>query len=960
MKLKNLYIRNFGLFHNQALEDLHPGLVVIGGYNRAGKTTFMQILRYLGYGFPQSSSFLQLTNRCDVESTIILEGGEVCNLQITGFAEPLLSYQDTEKTISLGEIYNHLDILTYQQIFSISLDELQRQPKGISPKHVDKIQSILLGAGLADMVKIPYLEESLRKEAEKIGGKNGSPRVREFKPYNLQIKEGLTLREEAWQELDNFQEKNLFLVDLANKLDSSEAEIVELNFQITRLDVLKNNYENCLEKHSLEMMANNLDINPLSKQKFAAFTDGFLEKAKDLRASLLTAEENYQKHLEQLQQRTKTTDLINLKNNLLSSSKEIDKAYQNLSGLQEKLKNLAVQKEHYLQQHAEVVAQMNMLNVEWQGDFQQILKINTDQIQQDLIVQQIEKFRSLQQRQTIYKERLEELDQEKAQLENQSKNMHFSSVEDNLTRFFIWGVVFILAGISASFVTLWLGIVCSLVGILSTGLILVYKYFTQSALRLDKKKIGHQLDNIQLQITDKRQGLRQISDKLDALAEDLETYRQRLGLAKSTSLEMVQHFYRQIPEIKRDIFWIRQLEEKISKDYLELTTEINKIGDLVGKLSAKKINLGDDLSDNSKEVFYALEIIVEDLKIAKELEKSELTFLDLSERVHEFIQIEETEALLTALSEFINLGEKYVEFKKIGTQIEVIKLKILQSLKTDRVRKAFQIKDAQSIDDFRLIQVFERFFNQFTSIEDVQKVYDQAKVRLGALENMVSELKEQRQSIRDEIARLSTTENLNKAQSQIDDARSNLRPLAEKYAIYSGAAFLLNQIKKRFMENTKDTLLSGASKVLKKITAGEYQQILPASDLLEADFQTLASGGKLKKTVEVLSRGTQEQLFLAVRLSRIKEIKPPLPVILDDSLVNFDLPHLRRALDLFIDLAKTHQIFLLTCQPHLAQYITENAAKAQYWCLADGRIEQIEGSALVTYLTAVKRKQNLA
>ena len=48
MKIRRLHIGDFGIIRNQTLDDLGQGLVVIGGPNRAGKTSFMQVLRYLG------------------------------------------------------------------------------------------------------------------------------------------------------------------------------------------------------------------------------------------------------------------------------------------------------------------------------------------------------------------------------------------------------------------------------------------------------------------------------------------------------------------------------------------------------------------------------------------------------------------------------------------------------------------------------------------------------------------------------------------------------------------------------------------------------------------------------------------------------------------------------------------------------------------------------------------------
>ena len=49
MRIKRLHIGDFGILQNQTLDDLTPGLVIVG-HNRAGKSTFMQVLRLLGYG----------------------------------------------------------------------------------------------------------------------------------------------------------------------------------------------------------------------------------------------------------------------------------------------------------------------------------------------------------------------------------------------------------------------------------------------------------------------------------------------------------------------------------------------------------------------------------------------------------------------------------------------------------------------------------------------------------------------------------------------------------------------------------------------------------------------------------------------------------------------------------------------------------------------------------------------
>ena len=179
MKIKRLYIEDFGILRNQILEDLHPGIVVIGGLNRAGKTTLMQVLRYLGYGFPQSGQLPPATNKHKAEADIILDSGDIYNISLSGYGQPVLKRipLTEEKTLN-DEIINVEDIFgiddfTYRQLFTITLDELNRN-YGISDHEKRKLQSILLGAGFKDILLLPQLKDEFYKEGDRIGGKRGS------------------------------------------------------------------------------------------------------------------------------------------------------------------------------------------------------------------------------------------------------------------------------------------------------------------------------------------------------------------------------------------------------------------------------------------------------------------------------------------------------------------------------------------------------------------------------------------------------------------------------------------------------------------------------------------------------------------------------------------------------------------------------------------------------------------
>jgi uncharacterized protein YhaN len=82
-----------------------------------------------------------------------------------------------------------------------------------------------------------------------------------------------------------------------------------------------------------------------------------------------------------------------------------------------------------------------------------------------------------------------------------------------------------------------------------------------------------------------------------------------------------------------------------------------------------------------------------------------------------------------------------------------------------------------------------------------------------------------------------------------------------------------------------------------------------------------AKGGTFD--VPLLSRGTREQLFLALRLALVRSYARrgvELPLALDDVLVNFDARRTRAAAQLLRDYASEgQQLLIFTCHEHVAE-----------------------------------------
>lgn len=105
-----------------------------------------------------------------------------------------------------------------------------------------------------------------------------------------------------------------------------------------------------------------------------------------------------------------------------------------------------------------------------------------------------------------------------------------------------------------------------------------------------------------------------------------------------------------------------------------------------------------------------------------------------------------------------------------------------------------------------------------------------------------------------------------------------------------------------------------AAEIFADMTGSTWSHIL-----LDRDFHLSAESGSdpTRRSVQLLSAGTADQLYLAVRLAICEMILPPEqnpPLILDDALLTFDDARLSTTLNYLTQLGAQRQILLFTCQ----------------------------------------------
>lgn len=959
MKIKRLFIRDFGIFNNQLMDEIGPGLVIVGGHNRAGKTTFLELLRHIAFGFPRKKSFISAREKHEVEAIVSTDNNEEVNIHIQGFGEPVVSVLNSSKQISsTSEIYNNMDSFTYQQLFTISLDELQSNYLNNNEK--ERLQSILLGAGLKEFILLPQLEDYFYKKAEKIGGKNGDPKVKDFKPYYLQIEEGLKKRSTASKQVEGYNIKKKELKNTKNTINKYKKKKNSLQNELNRLDILKNNYNIYSNIIEIKGKINTVEARNFLDNKLRFYP----ERAKDIINKYREKKAWIKKQSILIKEKFNLKSIDNIGEKIYRNKEKINSLRVKLSGLKEKINFYNEEETNLIKTENDLKASLDKINEDWNSDLEYLNYIKTDNIQLNLLQEDIDNYKKISLNLERERENLLKYQEREKHLEDTLSTLEIGDPKKRL-QFYFWGSLFsTIFGFGLSFINIYLGIF-ALVGFFGLIIYLLYRYTLEKGHLVYREKSNIELNNLKQKIILSQKKIEEYGIALDPIEKKINKYKSLFGLPSKASPDLIKENFREIQQIKngekrfekekiKHLRYFNKIEEELRKvlsilnEFPELFSLENVIDDQV------ELYLQNDIIFSMlKSLFDFMDNIIELYTYQQEIEglTEEVKELYLSSGL-EFNERTNTK-LMIYLEDYLEQSRKKEYYINLKEKNEQLTQQLKGILNTELVRKAmgdFNVKEEYKT--MEIDQLFENFiylYNNFLTLSNVGERYKQTKDKLEDLVEDIERKHDKLITIKKELEDLATDEKLKNASVILDQGNNQLSYLAEEYAVNKAAGFILKKVQETFVQETKEKLLSGASKYFKEITGGQYKAILPPEQILEGDFQALLRDGTIQDSTDLLSRGTTEQLFLAIRISRIKDIEPALPVIIDDSFVNFDNFHLIETMSLINDLAKTNQIFLLTCHPHLVELCTEDIP-IQYWKLDNGNFQSSNKDDLIRHL----------
>lgn len=195
--------------------------------------------------------------------------------------------------------------------------------------------------------------------------------------------------------------------------------------------------------------------------------------------------------------------------------------------------------------------------------------------------------------------------------------------------------------------------------------------------------------------------------------------------------------------------------------------------------------------------------------------------------------------------------------------------------------------------------------------------------------------------------------------AEVESLHAELAAAVDQWAPLVLMEALMDKALRSFEENHQPAMVASVSDLFRRLTHDRYASIRRRID--GGQQLTVVDRDGQEKSPNELSTGTREQLYLAIRLAFVLhycESHEPLPIVMDDVLVNFDRQRARETLAVLNELSDRVQILFLTCHDHMLDLGREVGLTDEPIYLTDHRpTERVEVAGTKS---ATKKKRKAA
>ena len=1014
VKITQIQAEGFGVWNDLSIEDLSPDMTVFYGRNEAGKTTLMQFIRGVLYGYNEHrrTRYLPpLYGGLGGGSLQVLHGHE--SLQIERLDPTESSSEDGDLRVAstngqefggeyLTRLLSGIDESIFTNVFALGLTEIQELN---SLNGTEAAQELYKLASGVDRVSLVDVMKTLTKQQNALLEGSAGQLIQLFERHRelSRVVESCSQSGHRWVELMGERR------EIKSRLKSHKAKLSELELEARRLSVAQQvlpNYNlwktRSTELEALSDLPAEQDVDPEKNSKLKKRLNdlevqaGQLQgKAEDLKteADDLPINASFQKNMSRieaiLEHQHWIQSLSRQSDRVKDEIIQLEQAEHSRSGLPNtlsvELPNVAITRTH-MRQLAPFARQLKDSQRQLETAREQLAEAELelqelrDQLDRAMVENDCaslgESFQHTGQLVGMLRKR-QGLDERVQQLNQQRKVAEVDlddAIQDEVFSFqrllgvgafIVIGVALVLSG--------WSGTLINdmpyepLLGFFGCGLVLaglgLKKYWEhESRDEVDQAKQQFESVRDELEVVQAEreqldqilpQGLGQGDGKLLDAQRRLAVL-ERLLPMEGRVTESTEQFEQaqakadeaEAHQTEAELLWQEALVEcglpealtpqqvrRLSEQSKELTHARERLSDAKQQLRQYQGDLA-ELEDRILDIYH-------DIDLEPEQDSTPATLLRGLES--------ELKAQQLLIGERRSLAAKYKQLKKRWTTVKnrQQRLKLFRTQMYSRLGVgseeeflllAAKIKRRSSLEHEveTIRQLVTSGISHPFNFEDIEAILEETTGR--SLELDLEEVTQEIEGIRAEkekghmqegmltqqIKQLADDDHLDDSKLALKETEAEIQSAAQKWQDLTGTLLVLESLREFYEANRQPETLRRASVYLEQITGGRYKRLWTRMARAELLVDAAEENGV---SIDVLSRGTREAVFLSLRLALVEAYHKrgiDLPMVLDDVLVNFDSERAVWAAEVLKNFAQQgHQVLMFSCHQHMATTFSE-------------------------------------
>ncbi|NWK10863.1 ATP-binding protein [Clostridium cadaveris] len=272
-------------------------------------------------------------------------------------------------------------------------------------------------------------------------------------------------------------------------------------------------------------------------------------------------------------------------------------------------------------------------------------------------------------------------------------------------------------------------------------------------------------------------------------------------------------------------------------------------------------------------------------------------------------------------NELSKIEKGYIPLEKLTEEIEILKNKLKMKVMVENEIKRVEDGYKLLLKDRHLEDMKDELQDIFK--EDIDFSFEKEEDVDTCLKENNEKLRETEKSIKDVENSISNRFKGFREpwiiEEEIEEVKSAIENGEQAVKIADIALENLNQCFKELQKNFGPKLNKIVGKIYSKLTDGKYEEV-KVSD----NYDLLVRDNKENSLVEAnyLSNGAFDQVYFALRMALIEMIfgEDKVPIILDDTFIQYDDERTLRALKILEEYSENKQIILLTCQSREKDY----------------------------------------